>query len=268
VKKSLLSYIKHFFAAEDKVHAIDSNQEALNVVRSLCTTLPKGVIWRDARPYVLAEDLDWDDASGMAVITGTVRGKGLKADRLVHLQGYGDCQIDKICSTGDSNQDQNAMDTSDILEVPSGNQDSLDQFETEELPDVAESVAMSEPRRGVLLDDHHYFDDDEIDGVPEAPPRKRRLPPGTSETQAKWIIDSDTDSYGSEDDEDEEMAMEEDELSACPDTMTEGETMEPTEYDGKSEMFLDLSPEEERRQYVTNASSFQSYVVDTNWLIV
>lgn len=30
------------------------------------------------------------------MISGVVRGKGLKADRLVHLQGYGDFQIEKV----------------------------------------------------------------------------------------------------------------------------------------------------------------------------
>jgi pre-rRNA-processing protein TSR1 len=53
------------------------------------------VYWRDARSYLLAEDVRWDDKEGL-MVSGVVRGKGLKADRLVHLQGYGDFQIKKV----------------------------------------------------------------------------------------------------------------------------------------------------------------------------
>lgn len=95
VKKSLLSYINHFFPATEKVHSLDVVQEAQNVVRSLCTLNPKGIRWRDARSYMMAEEVRWDEKQGL-VLAGTVRGKGLKADRLVHIPGYGDYQIEKV----------------------------------------------------------------------------------------------------------------------------------------------------------------------------
>ena len=95
VKKSLLSYIKHFFPTEAKVHSLDTFQEAQNALRSLCTQHPRGVNWRDARSYLLAEEVRWDVMEGL-IIGGTVRGRGLKADRLVHIQGYGDFRIKKV----------------------------------------------------------------------------------------------------------------------------------------------------------------------------
>jgi pre-rRNA-processing protein TSR1 len=99
VKKSLLSYISHFFPETSKVH--DYGSDALNVVRTLCTQHPKGVHWRDSRSYLLVEEVRWDDAEGL-VIGGVVRGKGLKADRLVHIQGHGDFQIEKAWHFGGS----------------------------------------------------------------------------------------------------------------------------------------------------------------------
>lgn len=98
VKRSLLSFIKHFFPTIDKVHSLDVLQESQNVMRSLCTQNPKGVRWRDARSYLLAEDIRWCDKDGL-VLAGTVRGKGIKADRLVHIPGYGDYQIAKVWSS-------------------------------------------------------------------------------------------------------------------------------------------------------------------------
>lgn len=96
VKKSLLSYITHFFPTEAKVHSLDAHQDAQNVIRSLCAQNPKGIRWRDARSYLLAEQVRWDERDGL-VVAGTVRGKGMKADRLVHIPGYGDYQVEKVC---------------------------------------------------------------------------------------------------------------------------------------------------------------------------
>lgn len=94
VKKSLLSYATHFFPTISKVHDLDSLQEAPNVVRSLCTQHPKGVNWRDARSYLVAEEVRFEN--DQLCIAGVVRGRGLSADRLVHIQGFGDYQIDKV----------------------------------------------------------------------------------------------------------------------------------------------------------------------------
>jgi pre-rRNA-processing protein TSR1 len=49
----------------------------------------------------LAERVEWkknaDDESGTLVIEGVVRGARLDANRLVHLQSFGDFKIDKVC---------------------------------------------------------------------------------------------------------------------------------------------------------------------------
>lgn len=97
IKKSLLSYISHFFPTTTKVNGLESTQESSNVIRSLCTQNPKGVHWRDGRSYLLADDVRWSETEGLA-IGGVVRGKGLNPDRLVHIQGYGDFQIEKVHS--------------------------------------------------------------------------------------------------------------------------------------------------------------------------
>lgn len=94
IKKSLLSYISHFFPTTTKVHEADSSQEAPNLMRSLCTSTPKGIHWRDDRTYMVAEEVRYE--GDQLVVAGVVRGKGMKADRLIHIQGFGDFQIDKV----------------------------------------------------------------------------------------------------------------------------------------------------------------------------
>ncbi|KAF3933372.1 hypothetical protein ABW19_dt0205231 [Dactylella cylindrospora] len=250
VKKSLLSFMNHFFAEEDKIYAVDNPSEALNVIRSVCTQHPKGIHWRDTRSYMLASEIAWDDEENMAYVTGTVRGKPLKADRLVQLQEGGVYQVEKVVSIPNESHRGDAMDVSGIIESPSQDQDSLEQI-SNEVSMEEDDLPIPDTRRGVLLDDHHYFDDDEIDGiVQEEPVRKRRLPPGTSEMQAKWIVDSDTDDSDLEDTEEVEELMETELDADDEEKMDAEEDMDDattTFGTTKSEMFLDLSPEEEAK---------------------
>ena len=93
--------------------------------------------------------------------------------------------------------------------------------------------------------------DDEIDGImEEAPQRKRRLPPGISETQAKWIVDSDTANSDVSEDEEEMELDDTDSAHFQPDDGIEEDDIITTEYgDTKSEFFVDVSPEDEAKEY-------------------
>lgn len=85
------------------------------------------------------------------------------------------------------------------------------------------------------------------------PKRVRKLPKGTSEYQAAWIIDEDEGEEGEEGEADgvEEEMQEEEEMVEMP--MKDEEDMET---DGrKSVTFEDLDMEEEGRQYVISIHS-------------
>jgi pre-rRNA-processing protein TSR1 len=114
--------------------------------------------------------------------------------------------------------------------------------------DAAISVATTE-KRGVLLDDHHYFSDDETH-MPAIP---KRLPKGTSAYQAAWFLgDNFSDSGSDYEDVDEQGDVSMD-APALPQDGIEGfaprEPTEaaPTEYP-QSEMFLDPTPDDEAEQ--------------------
>lgn len=242
--------------------SLDSRQECSNVVRSLCTATPKGVRWRDDRSWLLVENVKWPESNAEVVddviITGVVRGKGLKADRIVHVPGWGDFQVESITAAplpnaknkkGDSmNLDEN--ESTQVLDAPTQDRDDMATVAPEEIEmedDDMVSIAETE-RKGVLLDDHHYFSDDET----HIPARPKKLPKGTSDYQAAWYLDdvSDSGSDLGDEDEDEEMKMD---TSGNPedgvfperqDAMTEAG---PSEYP-QSEMFLDPSPDDEAEQ--------------------
>ncbi|KAH8705635.1 putative pre-rRNA processing protein Tsr1 [Talaromyces proteolyticus] len=263
VISSLKSYINHFFPSIDKVLSLDSRQECSNVVRGLCTATPKGIRWRDDRSWMLIQDVKWPENNGDIVdnvtVTGVVRGKGLKADRIVHIPGWGDFQVDSITAAplptpkGKKEDVMNIDDSegTQVLDQPTEDCDDMATVAPEEIE--MEDDALSNPdaeRRGVLLDDHHYFSEDES----HIPSRPKRLPKGTSDYQAAWFLEDDSDS-GSDmiDMEDEDVDMDVDETEGRPedgvfpdhgDAMTEAG---PSEYP-QSEMFLDPSPEDEADQ--------------------
>ncbi|KAF9893658.1 hypothetical protein FE257_009826 [Aspergillus nanangensis] len=268
VVTSLKSFINHFFPTVEKILSADSRQECSNAIRSLCTATPKGIRWRDDRSWMLVENVQWPETNTETVddvvVTGIVRGKGMKADRLVHIPGWGDFQVDSITAaplptTRGKREDTMNVDenvSTQILDAPSADQDDMATIAPEEIE--MEDNDMHEPeieRKGVLLDDHHYFSDDDS----HIPPTPKRLPKGTSEYQSAWFLDDVSDSGSDMDDDEEEMEVEmvttgAPEDGVFPDNldaMTEGGA---TEYP-QSEMFLDPSPDDEAEQLTNYRAS-------------
>jgi len=258
------------------MYAVDARQESLNLVRSLCTVTPKGVRWREERSWMMIEDVRWPsgkqaveegDATGEVTLTGVVRGKNLKADRLVHIGDWGDFQIDKITAAPRERKKKAKEDTmavdgetlDDVLDRPTEEQDDMAELAPEEVAmddavEMAVSVAPSE-RKGVLLDDHHYFSDED---TRVEVPKAKRLPKGTSKYQAAWYLEDVSDSDAEYEDMDEDDGFDGNSdmngfataadgtegLDLAGPAETEGA---PSEYP-QSEMFLDPSPEDEAEE--------------------
>lgn len=271
IVSSLKLFITHFLPTQEKIHNLDLDRECANVIRTLCTTTPKGVKWREDRSWMLIEDVRWPEGEelstthGEAVFTGVIRSRGLKANRLVQIGDWGHFQIEKIADASlptvrKRKADEMTVDAEvkdeEIIERPDEEQDDIADLAPydatmEDYGEIPVSEAPTE-RRGVLLDDYRYFSDDESH-LPEPP---KRLPKGTSAYQAAWFLGDDATDSGSdisEDGVDHEgdvamtaPALPQDGLEGL-DTATQRDPTEATrsEYP-QSEMFLDPSPEDER----------------------
>ncbi|KAG5983691.1 hypothetical protein E4U55_007440 [Claviceps digitariae] len=204
---SLKSFITHFHPEQEKVYNLDNRQECSNLMRSLCNTTPKGVRWRDDRSWMLAEEITFStsETEPTAIITGVVRGRGLKADRLVQIGDWGVYQIEKIVAAPLAKQarkgddvmiDGDAEAGNKTLDEPSQDQDDLNELAPEDVvmdadQEVdADMAAEPAPKKGVLLDEHHYFSDADE----EEKKIKRKLPKGTSKYQSAWYLDDVSDS--------------------------------------------------------------------------
>ncbi|OAP55347.1 hypothetical protein AYL99_10320 [Fonsecaea erecta] len=212
-----------YFPALDKLSSLDSKSDCSNLVRRICTASTRGIRWRDERSWMLIEQANWgspvDETAATTNVTllGTIRGKALNPDRLVHVPGWGDFQIASIRQVPRLCQKRKAeqMDADEPIQEwkPTADQDDLAELAPEEadMQDAASTVATTE-HKGVLLDDHHYFSDDNS----HMPPPPKKLPPGTSNYQAAWFLDdvSDSESDMSDDeDRDGDVAMDAEQAS-------------------------------------------------------
>jgi pre-rRNA-processing protein TSR1 len=184
----------------------------------------------------------------------------------MHIGDWGDYQVEKITAAPlevrkRGKEDAMAVDTEQdvVLETPSADQDDLAELAPEDavmedMENYPVSVAPLE-RRGVLLDDHHYFSDDEEMPTARKP---KRLPKGTSNYQSAWYIDDVSDSGSDlEDFEDDILNPSLDHDGPFdPADGLEGLDLNgarapteagPSEYP-QSEMFLDPSPEDEAEE--------------------
>lgn len=274
VLDSLRSYITHFHPDQHKIYSLENRQECSNLMRSLCSTTPKGIKWRDDRSWMLVEDVTFGDSEeASTVLTGVVRGKGLKADRLVQVGDWGTFKVEKITAAPLSKRGKKSdegMNVDDVaeeaLDAPTEDQDDLAELAPEEAVmddadgdidlDDATSVAPS-VKKGVLLDEHHYFSEDEEDRAYE----KKRVPKGTSKYQAAWYLDDDVSDSGSDMTDIEMQEEEEAEDDAAPEDGMEGIAEDgqteagPSEYPRSEAPFMELDEDEDAAQlakYRTN----------------
>ncbi|ODA83763.1 hypothetical protein RJ55_02279 [Drechmeria coniospora] len=275
VLSSLKSFITHFHPEQEKLFSLENRQECTNLLRSLCNTTPKGIRWRDDRTWMLAESVQFaHHDSDPTIITGVVRGRGLKADRLVQVGDWGTYQIEKIVAAplpkhGKKNDNAAVEEESDkVLDEPTDDRDDLDELAPDDIAmneeDDGEDAmsTVTSTKKGVLLDDHHYFTDEEE----EARKVQKRVPKGTSNYQAAWYLEDVSDSgsdmedveMADDKDEDEEIGAEDGiEGYAQPEPTEAG----PSEYP-QSEMMEELGEADDAEQLAQFRSRKRDEVED------
>ncbi|KAI5962914.1 TSR1 [Candida theae] len=257
IKQSLQSFFSHFFPAENKLYALESDSDNANCLRYICQKFPQQVTWRDSRGWLIADQIKQDESYEGVVVEGTCRGTGFNVNRLVHIPGFGDFQVDKIEKLSkNSGRSRNEMQIDEDVEqiyLPNENQDTLDElnpdFQQGQDADADadmwdENLGDDNGGLGVRAEGKLYFNDDGANQAKAKANPNKRVPKGTSEYQSRWFVDDVLDENASDLEEVDEMQDEEDViLEEGHEDMDEG----ATEY-SESEMHVDLSPEEEQRQ--------------------
>ncbi|PRT53347.1 Ribosome biogenesis protein TSR1 [Wickerhamiella sorbophila] len=236
VRSSLSQWYAHFFPEAEKLQRLDTN-EALTTARIICQKTPKGVNWRNERPYVVIEKLEQNPTNGALAIQGYVRGRTLNPDTLMHIQGFGDLKIENITEVLSGRQ----MDVDPRTWTPSENSESCAPLGDTaiELNDYEEDDETT-ANAGVRMDGHYYVNEMiEAEGG-EGPQSLSRVPEGVSDYQAAWFLEGE-DYHFDEDEMPGDENMLEDE---------EGELVGETQNGADERMMEDeeLDEDEESRQ--------------------
>lgn len=272
IQKSLLSFMQYFVPSLSRIFDLSTPSDRANGLRAICEGKPSEVRWRNGRPWLLAETVVYQATEnqestegprrGQLHVTGVVRGAPLSADRLIHLPGYGDFQIERILSaalprmTGrTANADMEIE--SEVLAEPDA--DGVDSLVSTNVPDD-------------MMNEQTWPTEDEMNGggtggdhLPDAklgttPKTVKRVPKGWSDYQAAWIVEDDDEDGvdGASEDWDDlsengEAKMETlDDVQERDDAIVDGDGDEYRDIistvNDKDEDFEDMDMEEENRQ--------------------
>ncbi|KAI8148996.1 hypothetical protein BJV82DRAFT_663344 [Fennellomyces sp. T-0311] len=255
VKKSLVAFNQQFFPNEEHLFTLDNESDAMGVIRYVTSQRPKPLAWRDLHPYLLADEVQFEPSAhpeyGTLKVTGFARGNPFNANRLVHLQSFGDFQLDRITSAPNGSTGNDMDEDEKLLDSPiPEEQDDLvaenepDFMDNEQTWPTEEELAAGEEQMRLM--GRQMDQDGKV---------TKRVPKGTSAYQAAWIVDSEDEDYSEDEDDDEmDMAMDNEDDAEPADVEFSQSSALDDEYEDivleeKGGYKDELDPEEEQRQY-------------------
>ncbi|XP_078536258.1 pre-rRNA-processing protein TSR1 homolog [Lissotriton helveticus] len=207
-----------------KIFSLDSVQDAALLLRQAATQKQRHLAFRDRRSYLMAQRADFlpIDSSGLVgtlKVAGYIRGQTLNVNSLVHIVGHGDFQMSQIDASEDpyplnargSRTHTKKGEDTEMKEEPIGGE--MEEVKVlmkadpkEQEPLLTEVVP--DPMEG----EQTWPTEDELkeaeDSLKETKKVVRKVPKGTSDYQAAWILDDDEKSGSEEDTSDEDDDME------------------------------------------------------------
>ncbi|KAI8078242.1 uncharacterized protein B0P05DRAFT_543072 [Gilbertella persicaria] len=246
-KKSLTAFVQQFFPEQEHLYSLDTDNDSLSALRYITGQRPKPMSWRDNHPYLLADNVEYDPITperGTLKVTGYARGNPFNANRLVHLQNFGDFQIQQITSADLTHQNEMQQDAQ-VIDTP--NPEEQDDLVAENEPDFMDNEQTWPTEEELAEADARVRRMRQLDNEEST----KRVPKGTSSYQAAWIVDEEDAEYSEEEEEEDQMMDEEDDdvvepaASAFPDDDDEYEDIELEDKEEKDE----FDAEEEARQY-------------------
>lgn len=148
-----------------KVFATVNDEDFEPILRHIQVTKLRTLMWREQRPYMAVEEVEYNYETKELTICGILRGQNLSAKQLVHLTNHGTFQVSSIF-TVDGSGEKNILETSK-------------EEERESLLHVQANSTLENEEMMPTEDDVRF-------AKKEASARKIRVPAGVSKDQAAW----------------------------------------------------------------------------------
>jgi pre-rRNA-processing protein TSR1 len=211
-----------------RVLSADTSTDFKQILRHLADSPHAVPLWRRQRPQLVAQAADFlpdpsNPAIGRLVLTGYIRGHGLSASQAVHIPTAGDFQIEQIDACTEPASANETSASGGGVGATAGQSNGVAAMEAEVPTSSGATIAQVAPeaRESLIRENEPDLLDGEQTWPTEeelkdakaqraAAMKKSKLPKGTSDYQAAWILDND------EDDEEEDLE-EEDDAGSLPD---------------------------------------------------
>nr|XP_020509568.1 pre-rRNA-processing protein TSR1 homolog [Labrus bergylta] len=230
-----LSKITEIRFPDTRLFPLDSEQDATLLLRHLGTQRQRKLGFRSRRSHLLAQHVTFTPNSpaegtgggptglGTLCVSGYVRGRPLRVDRLVHISGHGDFQLSQV----DAPSDPLPLHLTAARPAKPGKEGEVDMLDGVEDEAPVRVLMKADPSRRESLEMEAEVDpmdgeqtwptETELLEAEEGRKNKRvmRVPKGTSDYQAAWIVDEDEEENGeldeesSEDDDDNDDMLDE-----------------------------------------------------------
>ncbi|XP_045930527.1 pre-rRNA-processing protein TSR1 homolog isoform X2 [Micropterus dolomieu] len=225
-----LSKITEIRFPDARIFPLDSEQDATLLLRHLGTQRQRKLGFRSRRSHLLAQHVTFKPNSpaegtgggptglGTLCVSGYVRGRPLRVDRLVHITGHGDFQLSQIDAPPDPlplnlTTARTAKEGKEDVDMQDGGEDEAAvRVLMKADPSVRESL-LAEAEVDPMDGEQTWPTESELLEAEEARKKKRvmKVPKGTSDYQATWIVDDDDEEENGEmdeessDDDDDDM---------------------------------------------------------------
>lgn len=264
LKASTLSFSKAHLPLIEDVYCLELPKDVADMQRCIFNNYPKGVSWRNARPYLTVDRVSWmpahDETKTDLCVSGFVRGsRGFSPNNHVHIPGLGDFALRSV------SQDH-CFSTSETM--------ATDAIQFADVP--ADDAISSSDQDFSASDDEEMQDADSVLATSKNEiVRKVRVPKGTSAYQAAWFIDDED--YDCEEEEADcmpcdvpepqeshaESMQTSDNAASCDDDIVESDEYEEIEVQKQKKVaFADLDHDEEAADYEMYKSQQQNDEID------
>ncbi|KAM4742323.1 pre-rRNA-processing protein TSR1 homolog [Anableps anableps] len=219
--RKALSKITEVRFPDTRLFSLDSDQDATLLLRHLGSQRQRKLGFRSRRSHLLAQHVAFTPNSpaegtgggptglGTLCVSGYVRGRALHADRLVHISGHGDFQLSQI----DAPPDPLPLILTAVRPTKPGRGRDVEMQEGDENEAPVRVLMKADPSSRESLQAEAEVDpmdgeqtwptEQELLDAEEARKNKRvmKVPKGTSDYQATWIIDEDEEENGETEEE-------------------------------------------------------------------
>lgn len=233
LEKAVQKYIP-----EEKAMGLSNSMDVLNIMRKIGNQKQRKIVFRDRRPHLLAEKLDFiykenDNTKGVLKVSGYLRGQNLSVNSLVHIPGWGDFQMTQIDISDDPHplnlHKQEGMSEESVRVLDKADPAKQVSLQSEIVPDP-----MDAEQTWPTKEEEEQAEAAQEKEREKIAARVKRIPKGFSDYQAAWIPDSDAEEefMSSEDDEDSGDENE----SSGDEAMSEAESVRPADVEREDTM--------------------------------